>query len=41
MFDESLYVIGYDKKGSIIGCDYVFMEIFGKIYDEFMFSWGE
>ncbi|HEE8810025.1 TPA: Ig-like domain-containing protein, partial [Staphylococcus aureus] len=32
---------GYDKKGSTTGRDYVFMETFGKTYDEFMSSRGE
>jgi hypothetical protein len=31
----------YDKKGSTTGRDYVFMETFGKTYDEFMSSRGE
>ncbi|GAB5856643.1 hypothetical protein JMUB7535_26810 [Staphylococcus aureus] len=30
-----------DKKGSTTGRDYVFMETFGKTYDEFMSSRGE
>ncbi|MDG6666598.1 Ig-like domain-containing protein, partial [Staphylococcus aureus] len=34
-------VTGYDAKGSTAGRDYVFMETFGKTYDEFMSSRGE
>ncbi len=41
LFDESSHVTGYDKKGSTTGRDYVFMETFGKTYDEFMSSRGE
>ena len=41
MFDESSHVTGYDAKGSTTGRDYVFMETFGKTYDEFMSSRGE
>lgn len=41
LFDESSHVTGYDAKGSTTGGDYVFMEMFGKTYDEFMSSRGE
>ena len=39
LFDESSHVTGYDA--STTGRDYVFMETFGKTYDEFMSSRGE
>lgn len=41
LFDESSHVTGYDAKGETRGRDYVFLETFGKTYDEFMSGRGE
>lgn len=41
IFDEASHVTGYDEKNSHAGRDYVFMETFGKTYDEFMNTLGE
>ncbi|WP_340293602.1 major tail protein [Staphylococcus coagulans] len=36
LFDESSHVTGFDKKGVTQGREYVFMETFGKSYEDFM-----
>ncbi|UXR56791.1 major tail protein [Staphylococcus schleiferi] len=36
LYDESSHVTGFDKKGVNEGRDYVFMETFGKSYEDFM-----
>jgi phi13 family phage major tail protein len=36
IFDEASHVTGYDSKGETKGREYVFMETFGKTYDEFI-----
>ncbi|AQN32215.1 major tail protein [Staphylococcus phage phi575] len=41
IFDEASHVTGYDAKGETKGRDYVFMETFGKTYEEFMSTVGE
>ncbi len=41
IFDEASHVTGYDAKGKTEGRDYVFMETFGKTYEEFMKTVGE
>ncbi|WP_372514668.1 major tail protein [Staphylococcus simulans] len=38
LYDESSHVTGYDDKGSTKGRDYVFLETFGKTYEDFINS---
>lgn len=40
IYDEASHVTGYDAKGETKGRDYVFIETFGKTYEEFMETVG-